>query len=91
MPEDPIGASDEPRSMPPGRWVLTERWNDLLFAHWPVPASTLAPLVPEGLQVDSFQGLAWLGVMPFWMDRVKVRGLPPMPGARSVPDLSRRT
>jgi uncharacterized protein YqjF (DUF2071 family) len=77
--------------MPPGRWVLTERWNDLLFAHWPVPAPSLAPLIPEGLQVDSFQGWAWLGVMPFWMDKVRVRGLPPILGARSFPDLSLRT
>jgi len=23
--------------------------------------------------VDTFQGSAWLGVMPFWMDRIKVR------------------
>jgi uncharacterized protein YqjF (DUF2071 family) len=70
---------------------MAQRWNDLLFAHWPVPASSLAPLIPEGLQVDSFQGSAWLGIMPFWIDRVKVRGLPPIPGARGFPDLSLRT
>ena len=70
---------------------MTQRWNDLLFAHWPVPASSIAPLLPEGLQVDSFQGSAWLGVVPFWLDRIKVRGLPPIPGMRSFPDLNVRT
>jgi len=60
-------------------------WNDLLFAHWPVPASSLAALIPEGLQVDTFQDTAWLGIMPFWMDKVKVHGLPPILGARSFP------
>jgi uncharacterized protein YqjF (DUF2071 family) len=91
MRENPIDTLREPRPLPPGRWLVSQRWNNLLFAHWPVPASALAPLVPEGLQVDTFQGSAWLGVMPFWMDRIRVRGLPPIPGARSFPDLSLRT
>ena len=46
-----------------------------------MPAAVIAPLIPEGLQVDTFQGSAWLGVMPFWMDRIKVRGIPPIPGS----------
>lgn len=86
-----VRTSHKPRLLPPGRWLMKQRWNDLLFAHWPVPASSLAPLIPQGLQMDSFMGSAWLGIMPFWMDRVKVRGIPPIPGARSFPDLSLRT
>jgi uncharacterized protein YqjF (DUF2071 family) len=91
MREDLQRTLNKPRPLPPGHWLLAQRWNDLLFAHWPVPAASLAPLVPEGLEVDTFQGSAWLGVMPFWMDRIKVHGLPPIPGARSFPDLSLRT
>ncbi len=91
MLEYQIRTSHKPRPLPPGRWLMRQRWNDLLFAHWRVPASSLAPLIPEGLQVDAFQGSAWLGAMPFWMDRIKVRGVPPIPGARSFPDLILRT
>ncbi|MGD0547724.1 MAG: DUF2071 domain-containing protein [Terracidiphilus sp.] len=86
-----VRTSRKPRPLPPGRWLMKQSWNDLLFAHWPIPAAQLAPLIPEGLQVDTFQGSAWLGVMPFWMDRIKVRHLPTLPGARSFPDLSLRT
>lgn len=86
-----VRTSRKPRPLPAGRWLLKQRWNDLLFAHWPVPVAQLAPLIPEGLQVDTFQGSAWLGVMPFWMDRIKVRNIPSIPGARSFPDLSLRT
>ncbi|MGA2890166.1 MAG: DUF2071 domain-containing protein [Terracidiphilus sp.] len=86
-----IRTSHRPRPLPPGRWVLTERWNDLLFAHWPVPVSSIAPLLPEGLQVDTFQGSAWLSVTPLWMDRIKFRGFPPLPGVRSFPELNLRT
>jgi hypothetical protein len=91
MQEYLIRTSHKPRPLPSGRWLMRQRWNDLLFAHWPVPVAAVAPLVPEGLKVDSFQGSAWLGVVPFWMDRIKVRGVPPIPGARSFPDLSLRT
>src|ERR1035438_9607752 len=70
---------------------MTQRWNDLLFAHWPVAASAIGALLPEGLQADTFQGSAWLGVVPFWLDRIKLRGVPPIPGAQSFPDLNVRT
>jgi hypothetical protein len=86
-----VRTSRKPRPLPSGRWLMKQRWNDLLLAHWPVPATAIAPLIPEGLEVDTFQGSAWLGVMPFWMDRIKVRGMPTLPGARSFPDMSLRT
>lgn len=91
MQEYLFRTSHRPRPLPSGRWLMTQRWNDLLFAHWPVPAQQIAPLLPEGLQVDTFQGSAWLGVVPFWLDRIKINGIPAIPGARSFPDLNLRT
>ncbi len=91
MREYLVRTSHTPRPLPSGRWVMTQRWNDLLFAHWPVAASSLSHLIPEGLQIDTFQGSAWVGVVPFWMDRIKLRGLPPIPFARSFPELNLRT
>ena len=70
---------------------MTQRLNDLLFAHWPMNASALAPLLPDGLQLDTCQGSAWLGVVPFWMDRIRLRGLPSIPGARHFPEMNLRT
>jgi hypothetical protein len=69
---------------------VTQRWNDLLFAHWPVPVRAVEALLPEWLEADSFQGSAWLGAVPFWLDRVKIRGVPALPGLR-FPDLNFRT
>jgi uncharacterized protein len=91
MREIRVRTSFRPRPLPSGRWVMTQRWNDLLFAHWPVPAAQVSPLLPDGLQPETFQGSAWLGVVPFWMDRIKVRGVPSIPGARSFPELNLRT
>ena len=68
-----------------------QRWNDLLFAHWPIPAAKLESLLPPGLQVDTFDQSAWVGVVPFWMDRVQLRGVPRIPGASRFPELNLRT
>ena len=91
MQEYLVRTSHRPRPLPSGRWLMTQRWNDLLFAHWPVAEAQIAPMLPEGLQVDTFQGSAWLGVVPFWLDRIKIRGIPSVPGVRSFPDLNLRT
>lgn len=80
-----------PWPLPNSPWVMTQRWNDLLFAHWPLPASELTHLLPEELTVDTFDGSAWVGVVPFWMDQVRMRGLPALPGLSRFPELNLRT
>ncbi|HUX27272.1 MAG TPA: DUF2071 domain-containing protein [Terracidiphilus sp.] len=91
MREIKVRTSQRPRPLPSGRWALTQRWNDLLLAHWRVPASCVAALLPQGLLVDTFQGSAWLGVVPFWVDQLKFRGVPSVLGIRSFPELNLRT
>ena len=66
-------------------------WEDLLFAHWPVAAEGLRSLLPAGLELDLFDGEAWLGVVPFRMCETRLRGLPPVPGTAAFPELNVRT
>jgi hypothetical protein len=80
-----------PTPLPKRHWAATQRWNDLLFAHWPVPPVSVASLLPAGLVPDTFDGSAWIGVVPFWMDRIRFSGLPRIPGASSFPELNLRT
>ena len=42
-------------------WLFRMRWVDLLFMHRPVPADTLRPLITAGLELDTYDGRAWLG------------------------------
>jgi uncharacterized protein YqjF (DUF2071 family) len=86
-----------PFPLPDRPWTMMQRWNDLLFAHWPIAAAKMAALLPEGLEVDTFDGNAWVGVVPFWMDRVRVR-VPgtadrsfAIPWTESFPELNLRT
>jgi uncharacterized protein len=80
-----------PWPLPAGNYVMTQRWNDLLFAHWPVPAAMLQPMLPPGLEVDCHNGEAWVSVVPFWMDRIRLRGLPELPGGNKFAELNLRT
>jgi uncharacterized protein len=67
------------------------RWTDLAFLHWPISPDALRDLVPRELDIDMFDGHAWLGVVPFRMERVRLRGAPPVPTAHEFPELNVRT
>lgn len=81
------------RAYPPpgGSWALSMRWHDLLFMHWPVPAEWLRPLIPSSLTLDTFDGSAWLAVVPFRMSGVRPRFLPQVPPLSNFPELNLRT
>ena len=70
---------------------MKQIWHDLLFAHWPLPPAHIRPLVPPQLALDLFDGQCWLGIVPFWMSGVRLRGLPPLPGLSRFPELNVRT
>ncbi|MFN7018508.1 MAG: YqjF family protein [Fimbriimonadales bacterium] len=71
--------------------MLSMRWRHLLFVHWRVPAQTLRPLVPEPLHIDTFQGAAWVGFVPFLMEAVRPVWLPPIPKLFDFPEANIRT
>lgn len=76
---------------PAAPWVMRQTWRDLLFAHWPVPAEDLARLMPAGLPPDTFDGTAWVGVVPFVMTGVRPRGFPSVPPISNFPEINVRT
>ncbi len=79
-----------PWPLPPGRWTWRQSWRDLLFAHWPVPVAAVRALVPPGLDVDTFDGATWLGIVPFRMAGVMRRPLPDLPWISAFPELNVR-
>lgn len=67
------------------------RWCDLLFAHWVTDAARLRNLIPRELELDLFEGQAYVGAVPFRMEGVKPRGIPAVPGLHAFPELNLRT
>jgi hypothetical protein len=80
-----------PWPMPRGPWLMTQTWNDLLFAHWPVDRETLRERVPATFELDVFDGVAWIGVIPFHMTNVAPRLVPALPWISAFPELNVRT
>jgi uncharacterized protein YqjF (DUF2071 family) len=71
--------------------VMIQHWGKLLFLHVPVLVADLRPLIPRGLEIDTFEGQAWLGLVPFTMWGIRPRGLPPIPGLSAFHELNVRT
>jgi uncharacterized protein YqjF (DUF2071 family) len=67
------------------------RWHDLLFMHWPVDAAIIRPLIPAALRIDTFDGQAWIGVVPFRMTGVRPRCVPSIAGLSAFPELNVRS
>lgn len=80
-----------PWPLPGGPWIMTQTWNDLLFAHWPVDTRALAQKIPQGIALDVYDGQAWLGIVPFHMTNVAPRGVPALPFVSAFPELNVRT
>src|SRR5688572_10864834 len=74
-----------PWPVPDWPWAVRQTWHDLLFAHWPVSPARVAAHLPDGLQLDLYKGQAWLGVVPFYLTGMRLRGTFPLPILSSFP------
>lgn len=70
---------------------MRQVWSDLLFAHWPTPAASMEALLPSGLTLDTWEGEAWVGVVPFRMPYLSIRGLPDIPPFMRLLEINVRT
>lgn len=70
---------------------MFQRWDELLFLHWRWDPAEIQATLPPGLQVDTFEGEAWLGVVPFFMRNVRPRFCPAIPWISHFLELNLRT
>jgi uncharacterized protein YqjF (DUF2071 family) len=80
-----------PWPVPRRTWLQAQTWDHLLFAHWRVDAQALRALVPASIPIDTFDGSAWLGITPFRLSGLRLRGMLPVPVASSFLELNVRT
>lgn len=80
-----------PWPLPGAAWIWRQSWLDLAFIHYRVRVEDLQRRLPEGVNIQEFDGSAWLGLVPFRMDGMMRRGFPALPGFSSFPELNLRT
>jgi uncharacterized protein YqjF (DUF2071 family) len=74
-----------------GAWIVQMMWHDICFAHWRADAEALARRLPPKVEIDCFDGTAWVSVVPFRMTDVHARYAPTLPGFHDVPEINLRT
>jgi hypothetical protein len=80
-----------PTQRPAGYSAGYHRWSDLLFIHWQVRVSDLIDLLPERLTIDTYEGHAWVGLVPFHMSKVRPWWSPSVPFVSSFHETNVRT
>jgi uncharacterized protein YqjF (DUF2071 family) len=65
-----------PTRRPEGANAGTQRWRELLFVHWALPLDAVRPLVPKEIELDPWDGRAWVGLVPFRMEEIRPSWLP---------------
>jgi len=89
-PVSPVEPIDPSGPGLPGRAVMTQRWADLAWLHWPVAPEVVAPLLPTGVRPDVLDGVTWVGLVPFHMQRIALAGTPPLPWVGTFPETNVR-
>jgi uncharacterized protein YqjF (DUF2071 family) len=79
------------RERPKGFPIMHQNWGKLLFMHWRIDEELLRPMIPERLKIDTFDGDAWIGVIPFTMWNVRPSFTPPVPWLSEFHELNVRT
>lgn len=72
-------------------WIATQKWQEILFLHWPIPADILRKHIPSELELDLFDGHAWIGFVFFKAKGTRPRFMAPIPGLTSYLELNVRT
>ncbi len=91
MSEPSLDQRLQARTRPASAPVMYQRWAELLFLHWRWDPAEIQASLPAGLTVDTHDGAGWMGIVPFWMNAVRPRFLPPLPGLSWFLELNLRT
>ena len=71
--------------------LMFQTWVHLTFLHWSYPPAVLQPLLPPGLELDTFRGRGWVGLVPFYIHSLRAPLLPSLPYVGSFPETNLRT
>lgn len=80
-----------PWSIPSAPWKFYQEWNNAIFLHWKIEPSILKSLLPDDLELDLFEGSAWVSLVAFDMHKIRPRSLPSYPPISNFHEINIRT
>ena len=70
---------------------MLQGWDNLTFLHWRYQPEIIRRMLPRKLELDTFDGAAWIGLTPFIVTRTRPPGLPSLPWVSTFPEMNVRT
>jgi len=86
---DPDLSPSQPRGL--ARPVMLHHWGRVGFLHWAYEPDAVQALLPDGLVADTFDGAAWIGLIPFHLRVRRPAWAPSIPWAASTLEANVRT
>ncbi len=80
-----------PAREPDAPAVMHQNWHHLLFLHWEMPPEELQRALPPELTVDTFEGIAYVGLVPFTISGARAALTPPLPWISDFHEVNLRT
>lgn len=77
--------------LPQGQWQSYQEWHDVVMLHWKVPAAQIQECLPPGLELDTFDGSAWVSWLAFTVKKMRPRNLPSLPLVSNFYEVNLRT
>jgi uncharacterized protein YqjF (DUF2071 family) len=74
-----------------GMTIMRQSWLDVSFLHWRYDPAVVRPLVPRGLELDLYDGTAWVGLVPFYITGLTAPHAPSVPYLSNFPETNVRT
>lgn len=64
--------------LPEKKWKYFQQWHHTIFCHWEVPAYFLQEHIPKGIELDTFNNMAWVSLVAFEVRNMRLRNTPPL-------------
>lgn len=80
-----------PIALPQSKWIMSQAWSNVLFAHWPIKPDIILPYIPKRLELELWEGQAWITLSPFQVEKLRIRGLQKFPYVSPFYELNLRT
>ena len=77
--------------LPQKKWKYYQEWHDTVFLHWKVPKKLLEEYIPEGLELDIIDNIAWVSLAAFEVKNMRLRNLPSLPYVSNFHEINIRT
>ena len=83
--------SHRPFALPVGQWKYYQEWNNVLFFHWKIPFGILRKFVPESFNIDTFDGICYVSLVAFTMQKIRPKNLPSISFISDFDEINLRT